>query len=167
MNSSTFKVKTADANAPGIKESWSTGGQILFLGDYAWGLDENLKPIYLGLAMDVRRAIANPKLKSSFPAVNSIIAQERILQKELENGESHPNLKRPGLVRGRSTRAFQRRAASPRKAAPRKGASLHPAKRKEPGISGKRHPRLVGTTTQRSLATPQRSLATPQQSTLF
>jgi len=167
MNTPIPKVKAADANAPGIKESWSTGGQILFLGDYAWGLDENLKTICLGLEIDVRRAIANPKLKSSFPTINSIIAQERILQKELENEESHPNLRRPGSVRGKPARAFKRRAANPKQTAPRKRAALHQVKRKEPGISSGRHPGLVKTTSHRGVATPDRGVATPDRGTRF
>lgn len=161
------KAESAEQSVSETKESWSPGGQILFLFNYAWGLTSELESICLGSEAAVKRAIANPKLRSFSPEINAIIALECEIQKELENGESTYTAKVPSSIRSKPARAFKRRAANPKQTTAGKRATLHPTGRKKPGISGRRHPRLVETATRNGVETLQNGVETPDSKTIL
>lgn len=103
---------------------WSAGGQICFINGFAWGVDTEPNTICLGQEEKVRKAIANPKLRSFDPAINQIMELEREIQ---EGKNAQPAVKvRPGSsVRSRPTRTFKRRTANIRQVNARKRLPIH------------------------------------------
>ena len=112
----------------GSKHYWNDEGVIQYLDGWGWGVDADLQTICLGREDTVRAALANPKLRSSDPAIDQVIELEReIIAKESETNGRQPKLKRPSDVRSRPIGAFQHREANARRAAPRKRAAVHKA----------------------------------------
>ena len=90
-----------------LKDYQGDESVIQYLDGYAWGITPDGSTICLGIGDAVKAAIANPKLRSSNPAIDQVIELEReTIAKESETNGRQPKLKRPGAVRSRPIGAF-------------------------------------------------------------
>jgi len=107
------------------KYYWSEGGQIQYLDGWAWGIDQELRPICLGREDDVKASLTNPKLKLNNPRIDQILGMEReIIGKESESDGRKPNIKRPSAFRSRPVGDIKHREADIRRTSPRKRAAI-------------------------------------------
>lgn len=111
-----------------MANDWSDCGQIFFYSDGAFGLDENLRTVYLGDKDAINQILQSGELNDK---LNTIQRQVMVDILEYRKEQSGEDIGAGGLERTRPMRITGRKQKAIRQFKARKGLPLHPIRAKD------------------------------------